>query len=192
MGHMFTEVWESPISSQYMLEVHKFGDVALGRFWGRMCDYTRLHASWMKPVEANDNGPGYFRVMLDAVSADDAAKSREPLEYRTVGHMREMWPGREQNKMSDWLASTHDPSQLMVLRLGSRGGRVHLEGVETREVVGLILLRGQSLEGLTYWHRVGFCHWIDGDEYNDWQDAREFLAAKDDSPGWVQETGVFG
>ncbi|KAK8133121.1 hypothetical protein PG999_001294 [Apiospora kogelbergensis] len=192
MGHMYTELWECPISSQYTLEVHKFGDIALLRFWGHMCEYTRLHASWMKPVDAHGNEYCYFRVMLDAVSIDDAAKSGEPLEYRTVGHMRDIWRGLEQNKLSAWLANKYNSSQLMVLRLGSREERGQLGTLEPCEIVGLILLRGQSLEGLTYWHRIGFCHWVHGDEFADWQDTKNFLAARDDSPGWVQETGVFG
>ncbi|KAK8103576.1 uncharacterized protein PG998_010609 [Apiospora kogelbergensis] len=192
MGHMYTELWECPILSQYTLEVRKFGDVALVRFWGRMCEYTRLHASWMKPVKAHGNGFCYFRVMLDAISIEDAAKSGEPLEYRTVGRMRDTWRGLGQNKLSAWLANTYSLSQLMVLRLGAREEPGQLGTLEPREIVGLILLRGGPQEGLTYWHRIGFCHWVHGDEFADWQDTKNFLAARDDSPGWVQETGVFG
>ncbi len=192
MGHAWTALWELGARSQHDVAVQRVDGLSLARFRGRTCDYGRLHASWMLPPAAANGETSYFRVLLDAVSADEARLSGEPPEYRAVGHMRDIWPGSEQNAMSAWLASAYDPSRLRVLRLGSRGGDVRWGSPDPREIVGLILLRAEPLAGSTYWQRLGFCYWLDAEMCADYREAREFLAARDDSPGWIEESGFFG
>ena len=190
-GHTWTGVWEEPLEAQCKLTVQTKGTANMGHFQGLMCDYSVLHRWWMKINRPTQGRTSYQRVALDAVSRDLADQTGEPLYYRTAGHMRQAWPGAEQDELSAWLAGAFaTTSQLSVLRLGSREDR------ESREVVGMILRKrkGASRGDLPAcnWRRLGFCYWsnggmplADGFEHTP-------LAAEDQSEGWKPTTGLFG
>lgn len=154
-GHSWTGVWEEPLDSACALEVQNVQNMWLGRFKGTMCAFAELDAAWRAANEARGKGFSYQRVLLDIVGAHETQGHDEPPEYRTAGYAREARPGDQQDQLSSWLASSFSSPVhcLQVLKLGTR------EDMDSREICGLILLGKDTLGDLTYWQRLGICHW---------------------------------
>lgn len=154
-GHVWTGIWEEPLHPACSLKAEKVQGMWLGRFKGMMCTFSALDAAWRRANEARGKEFSYQRVLLDIVSPRETQGLDEPPEYRTEGYAREARPGSQQNQLSSWLASSFAAPvhRLHVLKLGTR------EDEDSREICGLILLEADTLGDLTYWQRLGICHW---------------------------------
>lgn len=187
MGHAFTGVWEEEVHPLAKLSVERIGNDRLGYFAGLIAPFYRLHELWMSSNQSAAGEMSYQRILLDAVSEEYAEQSGEPKEFRTVGHMRDLWPGTEMDRLSTWLSHAYPRDNLYVLRLGSRGERPY------REVVGVVISKAELVDGARHhWRRLGFCYWSCEKLHNEDSGAQDTLDGNDGAGDWEHQEGFFG
>jgi hypothetical protein len=186
-GQAWTGVWDKQLDPLVQLTVRRVEETYLGRFDGLVVSYEDFHTIWMMHDRPANGQISFQRIMLDAVTEESAQEHDEPREFRTMGHKRDMWPGTEMDQLSSWLLRRYMPTDLMVLRLGSRGKDAD------REVVGMIVCRAESIDcGIHYWQRLGFCYWICKCVTPYDQAAQDVLDEKDDAVAWQRCIGYSG
>ncbi|TRX88848.1 hypothetical protein FHL15_010307 [Xylaria flabelliformis] len=178
-------LWDEEPEPSCEITSQQIKGVWYGRFSGYMCEYGTMHPCW---EEINQGVVSFQHIVLDAIPKEAAMKSGEPLQYRTVGHVRDPKGPGEANTMAAWLASFYESQPLYILRLGSR--KVAENEYFEREIVALLLLEIEPLSELKYWKRIGFCSWSCMGTQS--RATTGILAANDNSDVWHKAEGFFG